>query len=63
MARILPERDECNVDNGGCEQKCINQLGQGFECACNAGFKLAADKRYEPKLKSFFLATRRTLEK
>lgn len=42
MARILPERDECKVNNGGCEQKCINELG-GFKCDCHPGFKLHRD--------------------
>ncbi|KAH1029275.1 hypothetical protein HUJ05_002540 [Dendroctonus ponderosae] len=31
--------NECAVNNGGCQQKCINSAGD-FSCACNVGFEL-----------------------
>lgn len=34
--------DECAVNNGGCEQKCLNSIGS-FICLCEPNFRLAAD--------------------
>ena len=34
---------ECNTNNGGCEQNCINQAGT-YHCTCNEGFDLSNDK-------------------
>ena len=31
--------NECALDNGGCDQKCINEPGS-FSCACYEGFRL-----------------------
>jgi hypothetical protein len=31
--------NECANNNGGCQQKCINNPG-GFTCSCNTGFEL-----------------------
>ncbi|GBP19642.1 Fibropellin-1 [Eumeta japonica] len=31
--------NECNENNGGCDQKCINTPGN-FSCGCNIGFEL-----------------------
>ena len=40
---ILPlDYDECSVGNGGCEQKCVNQV-PGYECQCDSGFSLDSD--------------------
>lgn len=36
------DTDECIVDNGGCNQTCINTLGS-FNCSCNNGFILLED--------------------
>ena len=30
--------DECSINNGGCDQKCVNHRGS-FECVCESGFK------------------------
>ena len=38
------ERDECEVNNGGCQQLCEDTLG-AFRCACLPGFKLSANKK------------------
>ena len=34
--------DECESDNGGCAQICINTVGS-FECSCAAGYSLSVD--------------------
>ena len=39
---ILLDVDECQVNNGGCEETCINNQGS-FECSCGLGRILAAD--------------------
>ena len=39
---MVPDIDECAVDNGGCEQDCINTPG-GFRCDCFEGFLLNED--------------------
>lgn len=31
--------NECAVNNGGCDQKCVNNPGD-FHCACNVGFEI-----------------------
>lgn len=36
--------DECQVHNGGCQQRCINTPGS-YHCECKAGFRLHADSR------------------
>jgi len=36
--------DECRYSNGGCEHSCLNTQGS-YECLCNVGFKLAADRK------------------
>lgn len=39
------EVDECSwPDRGGCEQRCMNTLGS-YQCACDPGYELAADKK------------------
>ena len=39
--RVL-DIDECAVDNGGCDEICINTPGS-FSCACNPGYMLLMD--------------------
>ena len=36
--------DECVIDNGRCEQFCVNSVG-GFYCQCAEGFQLLEDGR------------------
>ncbi|KAG8134960.1 hypothetical protein E2320_008025, partial [Naja naja] len=37
--------DECaKLDNGGCEQRCVNTLGS-YQCACDPGYELGPDKK------------------
>ncbi|CAG9863735.1 unnamed protein product [Phyllotreta striolata] len=31
--------NECSVNNGGCQQKCINNAGE-YSCGCNIGYEL-----------------------
>ena len=35
--------NECTVDNGGCEQKCVNVI-PAYECQCYTGYSLDSDK-------------------
>lgn len=35
--------DECQQNNGGCSDSCINTLGS-FYCECDTGHKLNTDK-------------------
>ena len=39
----VSDLEECEFDNGGCNQTCINTYGS-FECSCDVGFTLAADE-------------------
>lgn len=41
---ICRDIDECQVDNGGCEQRCQNNQGS-YSCSCNNGYMLSDDKR------------------
>ena len=34
--------NECNTNNGGCNQVCTNTIGS-FECSCNTGYELSAN--------------------
>ena len=34
--------NECNINNGGCAQKCINKQGS-YHCACDQGYALDTD--------------------
>ena len=34
--------DECNTENGGCDQNCTNNDGS-FLCSCSTGYTLADD--------------------
>lgn len=36
--------DECQHNNGGCEQRCQNNRGS-FTCACDSGYRLSDDMR------------------
>ena len=36
------DTNECQTNNGGCEQVCTNTVGS-FECSCNQGFSLSSD--------------------
>lgn len=39
---MFTDIDECQVDNGTCQEVCNNTLGS-FECDCRAGFTLQPD--------------------
>eukprot|EP00794_Sanderia_malayensis_P007138 gene7138-7943_t len=36
------DKNECQVNNGGCKQRCIN-IANGHECDCNPGYSLDVD--------------------
>ena len=38
----LTDADECEVNNGGCQQRCTNTAGS-YACNCETGFTLATD--------------------
>ena len=37
-----PDIDECDTNNGGCEQVCTNSVGS-FMCSCNSGYIINSD--------------------
>ena len=39
---IYQDINECNTNNGGCSQSCVNTLG-GYYCTCNSGYVLAGN--------------------
>jgi hypothetical protein len=39
---IATDINECEFENGGCAQTCINTQGS-FECACDIGYTIAAN--------------------
>ena len=41
---FLLDINECDANNGGCDQTCVNNYGS-FECKCNDGFVLEDDKK------------------
>lgn len=36
---LIPDKDECAVDNGGCQHICKNTVGS-YMCACHNGFTI-----------------------
>lgn len=38
-----PDIDECDVDNGGCSQLCLNDPPGSYSCSCRPGYSLEAD--------------------
>merc|ERR1719414_2524929 len=42
-AFFFTDRDECAVENGGCQHICKNTIGS-FECHCHYGFTLHKNK-------------------
>ena len=44
--QLFPSIDinECDDNNGGCEQNCTNTDGS-FQCGCRSGFTLNEDRR------------------
>ena len=38
----VSDTNECQTNNGSCEQVCTNSVGS-FECSCNQGYSLASD--------------------
>ncbi|KAJ8260725.1 hypothetical protein COCON_G00164480 [Conger conger] len=43
-AQFFADKDECSVENGGCQQECVNTLGS-YSCQCQSGFVLHENKR------------------
>ena len=41
---LFTDIDECETDNGNCQEQCNNTLGSYF-CECAAGFALQPDER------------------
>ena len=39
---FLLDTNECNSNNGGCNQTCINEIGS-FHCECDIGYTLDDD--------------------
>ena len=40
----LTDINECSNSNGGCGQTCVNKPGS-YECKCNNGYTIDADKK------------------
>ena len=36
---LISDINECELDNGGCDQTCMNINGS-FECSCSSGYTL-----------------------
>lgn len=52
---LLPvDKDECAVNNGGCQHICKNTVGS-YECACNNGFTLHENKHDCKEGKLYFI--------
>ncbi|XP_013385673.1 bone morphogenetic protein 1 [Lingula anatina] len=43
LATFFTDKDECAVDNGGCQHICKNTVGS-YQCACNNGYQLHENK-------------------
>ena len=41
---VLSDRNECNDESHGCQQKCVNEYGS-YSCVCLNGYKLSDDKK------------------
>ena len=39
---FLLDTNECNSNNGGCNQTCVNEMGS-FHCECDIGYTLDDD--------------------
>ncbi|XP_076807337.1 sushi, von Willebrand factor type A, EGF and pentraxin domain-containing protein 1-like [Clavelina lepadiformis] len=39
---ICADINECNTENGGCEQSCTNELGS-YKCSCGENYRLLSD--------------------
>ena len=44
LLSVYADIDECDEDNGNCEQECFNTPGS-FQCSCGSGFQLRDDGR------------------
>ena len=40
----ITDINECGLDKGGCDHKCVNQAGS-YHCACEDGYSLLSDGR------------------
>ena len=41
---IHTDVNECEADNGGCEELCVNTVGS-HQCMCQDGYRLQEDNR------------------
>ena len=41
---LIIDVNECNSNNGGCSQRCINTAGS-FYCSCYTGYRLDSNRR------------------
>ena len=39
---LIPDIDECSMNNGGCQHNCTNTFGN-FTCSCSVGYELLED--------------------
>ena len=45
MIVIIPtDYNECTINNGGCDQRCVNTI-PGYICECDLGYSLNSDNR------------------
>ena len=42
-SKIFLDANECNTNNGNCQQICSNTVGS-YNCSCNKGYVLDEDK-------------------
>ena len=43
-ANQISDVNECGLDKGGCDHKCVNRAGT-YHCACDDGYTLLGDNR------------------
>lgn len=46
LPTVCVDRNECAINNGGCQHNCVNQVG-GYQCECFANYDPSNDAKYD----------------